>query len=188
MNAPATHDPGPSSALPAAPPVPSPSTAAFRQGMARMAGAVNVITTDGPAGIAGFTASAVCSVTDSPPTVLVCMNRGSFAHPFFKRNGVLCVNVLSAGQEGLSALFSDRNVPMAERFDRTPWAACASGAPGLDGALVQIDGRIVDTHEVGTHSVFIVEVDQVRTDDAVPAPRGLAYFDRRYHALGAAAA
>jgi flavin reductase len=33
----------------------------FRNGMALLAGAVNVITTDGPAGLAGFTASAVCS-------------------------------------------------------------------------------------------------------------------------------
>ena len=43
----------------------------FRDGMARLAGAVNVITTDGAAGPAGFTASAVCSVTDQPPTLLV---------------------------------------------------------------------------------------------------------------------
>ena len=52
-------------------------TAAFRDGMALLAGAVNVITTDGPHGRAGFTATAVCSVTDQPPTLLVCMNRGS---------------------------------------------------------------------------------------------------------------
>ena len=42
----------------------------FRDGMARLAGAVNVITTDGPKGFAGITATAVCSVTDQPPTLL----------------------------------------------------------------------------------------------------------------------
>ena len=35
--------------------------------MARLGAAVNVVTTDGPAGRYGFTASAVCSVTDDPP-------------------------------------------------------------------------------------------------------------------------
>ncbi len=65
------------------------SSADFREGLSRLAGAVTVITTDGPAGAAGFTASAVCSVTDSPPTVLVCMNRSSYAHRFFADNGVL---------------------------------------------------------------------------------------------------
>ncbi|STR46597.1 flavin reductase RutF in pyrimidine catabolism pathway [Klebsiella oxytoca] len=39
----------------------------FRDAMAHVGAAVNIITTDGPAGRAGFTASAVCSVTDAPP-------------------------------------------------------------------------------------------------------------------------
>ena len=50
---------------------------AYREAMARFGAAVSVVTTDGPAGRYGFTASAVCSVTDDPPTLLVCMNRGS---------------------------------------------------------------------------------------------------------------
>lgn len=41
----------------------------FRDAMSCMGAAVNIITTDGPAGRAGFTASAVCSVTDTPPTI-----------------------------------------------------------------------------------------------------------------------
>ena len=93
----------------------------FRNGMAMLASAVNVITTDGPAGLAGFTATAVTSVTDQPPTLLVCMNRSSFAHPIFASNAVLCVNVLTAGQQDVSALFADRNVTMQDRFARTPW-------------------------------------------------------------------
>ena len=132
--------------------LPSVSTADFREGMARLPGAVTVITTDGPEGPAGFTASAVCSVTDSPPTVLVCMNRSSFAHRFFTGNGVLCVNVLAAEQQDVSGLFANREVPMAERFERTPWQRGATGAPCLGGALVNLDGRIVATQETGQMS------------------------------------
>ena len=51
----------------------------FRDAMARLGAAVNIITTGGPAGRGGFTASAVCSVTDDPPTLLVCMNRNATA-------------------------------------------------------------------------------------------------------------
>ena len=53
----------------------------FRDAMARLGAAVSVITTGGPAGRGGFTASAVCSVTDDPPTLLRCMNRGATAAP-----------------------------------------------------------------------------------------------------------
>lgn len=67
----------------------------FRNAMAMLGSAVTIVTTDGPAGRFGFTASAVCSVTDSPPTLLVCVNRASANHEHFKTNGVLCVNVLT---------------------------------------------------------------------------------------------
>ena len=56
----------------------------FRQGMSNLGAAVNVITTQGCAGMAGFTASAVCSVTDTPPTLLVCLNRSASVYETFK--------------------------------------------------------------------------------------------------------
>lgn len=87
----------------------------FRDAMSCMGAAVNIITTDGPAGRAGFTASAVCSVTDTPPTLLVCLNRGASVWPVFNENRTLCVNTLSAGQEPLSNLFGGKT-PMEHRF------------------------------------------------------------------------
>lgn len=159
------------------------STEDFRNGMALLTGAVNVITTDGPAGLAGVTASAVCSVTDTPPTLLVCLNRASYAHAFFVANGRLCVNVLSAQQQATSALFADRTVTMPDRFAQAPWEALSTGAPALNDALVNFDAVIRDVKEVGTHSVFFAEVQQVRWHRTEPAPAGLAYFNRRFHAL-----
>jgi len=74
----------------------------YRDGMARLAAAVHIVTTDGPAGATGFTASACCSVTDNPPTLLVCLNRFSQLHPIFQQNGVFCVNTLAGDQRELS--------------------------------------------------------------------------------------
>ena len=87
----------------------------FRDAMARVGAAVNIITTDGPAGRAGFTASAVCSVTDTPPTLLVCLNRSASVWPVFSEHHTLCVNTLAAGQEALSTLFGGKTA-MDERF------------------------------------------------------------------------
>lgn len=154
----------------------------FRNGMSLLTGAVNVITTGGSAGLAGFTASAVCSVTDQPPTLLVCMNRSSFAHRFFVENRSICVNVLSGAQQSLSALFANREVTMAQRFAQAPWSAMTTGAPALEGALVNFDGEITHIHEVGSHSIFIAELRDVRL--AGETQHGLAYFNRAYHRLG----
>ena len=105
----------------------------FRNAMSRLGAAVNIITTDGAAGRAGFTASAVCSVTDEPPTLLICLNRTASVYPAFRANGVLCVNVLGAGQRALSSVFGGKT-PMDERFagsqwERCPWLPSSPGAP-----------------------------------------------------------
>ncbi|MCS2154583.1 flavin reductase [Scandinavium goeteborgense] len=153
----------------------------FRNAMAQLGSAVSVITTDGPAGKFGFTASAVCSVTDQPPTLLVCMNRNSFAHEHFKRNGTLCVNVLSSDHQALSGVFANASLRSEERFGHDHWQVLSSGAPVLSSAVACFDGLIADCHEVGSHSVFYCQVQAIRISEQ---PRGLVYFNRRYHAIG----
>src|ERR1700709_1909251 len=54
---------------------------AYREAMARLGAAVNVITTDGPGGRAGFTARAGTSVTDTTPTLLVGANPANHSYP-----------------------------------------------------------------------------------------------------------
>lgn len=151
----------------------------FRDAMARLGSAVNIITTDGPAGRAGFTASAVCSVTDTPPTLLVCLNRSASVYAVFKQNQTLCVNTLAAEHESLSNLFGGKT-PMDMRFSAARWSTLVTGAPILHGALVSFDCQISQIVSVGTHDIlFCQAVALARNDHS----HGLAYFDRRYHSL-----
>ncbi|TSH97179.1 flavin reductase [Verticiella sediminum] len=147
-----------------------------------LGGAVTLITTDGKAGRAGFTASAVCSVTDSPPTILVCMNRSSYSNAFFRDNGVLCVNVLAPRHHVLSGRFANPGIALEERFANADWSRLATGAPALDHALVNLDCVIADTHEVGSHDICYCRVQAIRVS---PDDEGLVYFNRAYHRLGA---
>lgn len=152
----------------------------FRNAMSRMAAAVNVVTTDGPGGRKGFAATAVCSVTDSPPTLLVCLNRSASVHAAVMANGVLCVNVLSQGHQDLSRLFGGRT-PHEERFDAAEWSVLSTGSPVLADALVSFDCRIVHCGDGGTHDVLMCEVEAIRRRDG---GQGLVYFDRAYHPAG----
>ncbi|RWU18990.1 flavin reductase [Pseudomonas alkylphenolica] len=155
----------------------------FRNAMAMLGGAVSVITTDGEAGRFGFTASAVCSVTDSPPTLLVCMNRASPSNAQFQANAVVCVNVLAATHQERSGAFSNKALSMNERFATSSWTTLESGAPVMLDALVNFDCRIAQVHEVGSHSIFYCEVLAIRHGGA---DEGLVYFNRAYHRLGQA--
>lgn len=153
----------------------------FRNAMAQLGSAVSVITTDGPAGKFGFTASAVCSVTDSPPTLLVCMNRNSYANEHFKQNRALCVNVLSSDHQDLSRIFANASLRSEQRFAYDAWQVMASGAPVLSSSVASFDCLIDTCHEVGSHTVFYCQVQAIRISET---PRGLVYFNRRYHAIG----
>lgn len=104
----------------------------------------------GGAGQAGFTASAVCSVTDTPPTLLVCLNRSASVFETFKSNQVLCVNTLSSQQQHLSNLFGGKT-PMPERFAQGTWSTLLTNAPVLEDALVSFDCEVVQTMSVGSH-------------------------------------
>ncbi|HFZ8995778.1 TPA: NADH-dependent FMN reductase RutF [Citrobacter freundii] len=156
-----------------------PDKQAFRDAMSCVGAAVNIITTDGSAGRAGFTASAVCSVTDSPPTLLVCLNRGASVWPVFSENRTLCVNTLCAGQESLSTLFGGKT-PMAERFAAASWLPGETGCPRLEAALASFDCNISQVVSVGTHDILFCEIIAITRH---PVPQGLVWFDRGYHAL-----
>ncbi len=154
---------------------------AYREAMARLGAAVSVITTAGPGGRAGFTASAVCSVTDTPPTLLVCTNRANDSYPALRANGVLCVNTLSAGHEAISSVFAGMTEHTMEgRFEFAAWEMLVTAAPVLQGAAVAFDCRIDQVVEVGTHDVFFCVVEAVRIGAVDEA---LIYFGRNYHRL-----
>ncbi|MDE1991227.1 MAG: flavin reductase [Rhizobiaceae bacterium] len=153
---------------------------AFREGMAKLAAAVNIVTTDGPGGLAGFTASAVCSVTDTPPTLIVCLNRSSSVASAFDQNRALCVNTLASDREALSRLFGGSTL-QEERFAAAEWTSGKTGAPRLTDAIVSFDCEIESAVDSGTHRVlFCRVVDIAHGHDESEA---LVYFKRRYHRI-----
>ncbi|PYE26043.1 flavin reductase [Rhizobium sp. PP-CC-3A-592] len=152
---------------------------AFRNAMSRLGAAVNIITTDGPAGKAGFAASAVCSVTDTPPTLLVCLNRSSSVFSTFTANRTLCVNTLAGHHEHLSTLFGGKT-PVEERFAAATWQKGTTGAPILDEAIVSFDCAVNESVDIGTHQVLFCTVLGIReTDGDIP----LIYYRRGYHRI-----
>ncbi len=158
----------------------------FRDAMARLAAPVNVITSNGPGGLCGCTASAVCSVSDEPPIVLVCINRSSRNNAVLKQNQRLCVNVLRADQQDIALQFSRSGSDVVERFAGVAMSEpqedfAVDGIPGspmLDDALVSLDCSITGSTEVGSHTVFYCTVESTRFGTS---GAGLVYFERDFH-------
>ena len=152
----------------------------FRNAMSLLTSAVSVVTTIGSTGRYGFTASAVCSVTDSPPTLLVCINIASSSHTHFVENKILTVNVLAAHHQHMSKVFSSKMSP-EERFKYGSWTELETGAPVLKDALVSFDCQIEQIQEVGTHTIFICRIVAIQQGQH---DQGLVYFNRTYHQVG----
>ncbi|HTR11108.1 MAG TPA: flavin reductase [Paraburkholderia sp.] len=150
----------------------------FRDAMAGLGAAVNIITTDGDAGRAGCTASAVCGVTDEPPTLLVCINRASRNNAIMRENGRLCVNVVAADQREVATHFATKDMDIEERFASADWYQLETGAPALRGAVSSFDCHITRATEVGTHTVFFCEIKAARM---VGGRDGLIWFGRAFH-------
>lgn len=150
----------------------------FRQAMSLLGAAVHVVTTAGPGGKAGATATAVCSVSDAPPMLLMCLNRRSQTNPSVVENGVFCVNTLGAGGAEIADVFAGRTgVNGSDRFATGEWGTLSTGSPVLLSAVIAFDCRVVEVRSVGSHNVFFGAVERVRVGPAGPA---LVYHDRAY--------
>jgi cob(II)yrinic acid a,c-diamide reductase len=150
----------------------------YRDAMARFAGAVHVITSDGVAGKRGTTVIAACSVSDSPPTVLVCLNRENPKNEIFIQNGNFALNTLANDQQALAEAFSGQTgLPVEERFSLAEWDQISSGAPTLVGGLAVFDCEIIDTKEHATHRILFGQVTGIRIGDTL---HPLMYFNRNY--------
>ena len=151
---------------------------AYRDAMARFAGAVHVVTTDGAAGRRGTTVIAACSVSDAPPTVLVCLNRENAEERGLRRERQFRAEHAGRDQQALAVAFSGlTGLSTEERFALGDWDTIATGAPTLVGALAVFDCEIIDTKDHATHRVLFGKVTGLRIGDSF---NPLLYFNRSY--------
>ena len=154
---------------------------AFREAMSRLGAAVHVVTTAGPGGKTGFTATAVCSVSDAPPTLLVCLQSRNHSGPILRENQVFCVNTLGAECETVADVFAGRTGAVLEsRFGAGAWTTLKTGAPVLATSVVAFDCRVVEIKAVASHNVIFGAVVDIRLG---PAGAALVYHDRAYKLL-----
>ncbi|MEM1134487.1 MAG: flavin reductase family protein [Bacteroidota bacterium] len=150
----------------------------FKAGMSQLAGAVNIVTTSGIAGKGGFTATAVCAVTDSPPTLLVCINNQNELAMVIKENKVFAVNILSANMEQLANRFAGMDgVSMEERLSIGDWRNLTTGSPTLQESIACFDCELINSVISGTHSVLFGKIVDAKVN---LGDNPLLYYNRNY--------
>jgi len=149
----------------------------FRHALSRFASGVTVATTlDADGNPHGLTVSAFCSVSLSPPLVLICIERSAPSHDAFVECGAFVVNILHETQDTISQQFA---TPAIDKFDAIPSRAGIEGIPVLEESLATLECRLRYHHDGGDHSIFVGEVETITVSDGVP----LIYFKGQYNGL-----
>jgi flavin reductase (DIM6/NTAB) family NADH-FMN oxidoreductase RutF len=150
----------------------------FRSFMTCFPSGVAVLTTALPDGTPlGMTCTSLCSVSLSPPVLLVCIRSASPTLKAVLERGVFAANLLREDARDTSELFSS-GAP--DRFDRVAWTpGPGSGVPHLtDGAHAIADCTVRQYDSMGDHRVVFAEVTGVRIASGPPRP--LLYGLRQY--------
>ncbi|HEX8637330.1 MAG TPA: flavin reductase family protein [Pyrinomonadaceae bacterium] len=149
----------------------------FRRALSRFASGVTVVTTkDSNGKLYGITVSAFCSVSLSPPLILVCIERTTGSHHALAASKRFVVNILSENQQNLSNHFA---LPSDDKFAGVDFRAGIEEIPVLNGALVNLECRLRNSYEGGDHTIYVGEIENAVVNDGNP----LLYFHGNYREI-----
>lgn len=157
----------------------------FRAAMRNLTCGVVIIATGSGPDRRGMTATSVCSLSDSPPSVLVSILKTSETHDVLLRNGTFSVNLTALSHRDLADRFSGRTgIRGSARFERGDWGSGPTGAPVLMDSPASFDCEVERTFDGGTHTIVVGFVRDIGAGAAEPM---LAYLRGTYGAISAPA-
>ena len=133
------------------------SPSLVRHALGHFATGVTVVTSRTDGGVpVGTTASAVSSLSLTPPLLLVCLERSSQTLAAIRDHEAFAINVLAEGQERLSVNFAGRGA--AASWENVSYRLGTTGSPHLNGVLAVLDCRLEDCLGGGDHEIVVGRV------------------------------
>ena len=152
----------------------------FRAAMARFPGAVTIVTALHGAQRRGITATAVCSVSADPPSLLVCLNRATGTCAAVQDSGRFAVNLLAEPDSPLALRFAGVGGATGEdKFALGTWGQDQTGLPVLADALASFSCAVSEQIDAGSHTIFIGQITGLSETDGA----ALIYQQRQFHRL-----
>jgi flavin reductase ActVB len=171
---------------------------AFKAAMRVLAGGVVMVTARVEDRVWGLTISSCCSITPSPPKVLISLARTASALPAILETGRFGVSILRGHQKPLAELGAVPGGPKhVDAFleSRPSLSRLGPSAPLRDdtqlttmlaGALYHLDCRVEQTFDVADHTLIVGAVETAiagrQAEGDLSGP--LVYFDRTFYTLG----
>ena len=157
----------------------SAEAAAFRDVIRHLASGVTVITSSSRSGEpVGMTATAVCSVSATPPMLLVSLTTSSHTAQGVLESGAFAVHLLPHSGRKHAEQFASRDL----HFQGVKYALTSDKQiPVLADVLGWFLCQVEQSLPVADHMIFVGRVLQCELKSKSPDP--LLYFDRSYRKL-----
>lgn len=157
-------------------------TVSMKMGMRRLASGVCVLSTTLPGDQRfAMTVSSVTSVSDSPASLLVCINQLVSQQGHLATIGSqFAVNVLSTHHKDVSNICAGRE-PLRNRFEVGNWSDDETGVPVLADAQAVFICQTDQVTTYGTHKIIVGVIHKVILNGSEVDP--LLYVDGSYGAF-----
>ena len=155
---------------------------------------VSCADTDGSINV--FTAAWTGTVCTNPPMVYVSIRPQRHSYEMIKRTGEYVINLTTESlvrAVDFCGVKSGRDVDKFKEARLTPVQALKVKAPLIDECPVNIECRVTQINELGSHHMFLAEVVAVHVDERyfdendrfdLGAAKPIAYSHGEYYGLG----
>lgn len=119
-------------------------------------------------------------LTDNPKRIQIAVNKANYTHDMVKRTGVFNVSVLN--QDAPFKVFQQFGFCSGRDTDKfAPVSYDCRTENGLryvpENTNAVLSGKVVETYDWGTHTLFIAELTEAKTLNDVPSMTYQYYFD-----------
>jgi len=158
----------------------APTPAEWRAAMGFFPSGVTIVSTwDGQEPV-GSTINAFCSVSLSPPLLLICIDLVNPIRAALERARIFGVNILDHECRHVARRFATD--PLIGRFETFAYRTAPGGAPQLDLAPVFVDCAVEHIHAAGDHLIVVGRGVRI---EHTPIATPLLYHKGQYPKLGA---
>ncbi len=106
----------------------------------------------------GCIANSIMQVTSKPATICVSLNKDNYTHDCIKKSGKLSVNILPENIDpAIIGTFGFSCSATADKFNETSYKLIEE-LPVLDNSCGYIIGKVINSTDCSTHTIFIAEV------------------------------
>jgi len=135
----------------------------FKHAMRTLAGGITVLASKAEDGTPlGITATAICSLSTEPPSVIICVNKSASLARLVRCDGKVSINILTSEQENVAKVFGGMTPAKgAHRFPSSNWVNGLLDVPVLAGSRAVLECTITEVMERFTHHVAICVVHHV---------------------------